>query len=224
MSNEAYRKICDSRKKSLIGKFMGNRPILQNIRKWFKTFQKVKGEVTIPTLPCDFIMFNFNLEEDLEWVMEIDPWWFEKSGLHLKKWYEGFNQKIEIFSSIPMWILLPKLPLDFQFEEAITGIASIMGEFICLDMNTRMGNTYQMDRFYANINIYQPMKLNIFLKNKNGGYLQDIIFYIPPMICKICNKYGHTNTNCPTKAKQINNQGNKHYKGNRRNTTTWKPI
>ena len=43
------------------------------------------------TLPKDFLMFNFNIEKDLHWVMKKRPWWFRKSGLHLKIWYEGFK-------------------------------------------------------------------------------------------------------------------------------------
>lgn len=112
-------KMCLSRKRSLIGKFMGNRPILENIKKWVKSTWRVKGEVMLATLPSNFLMFNFNNEEDLAWVMENRPWWFGKSGLHLKKWYEGFNPNKESFSILPMWISLPKLPLDFWFEEAI---------------------------------------------------------------------------------------------------------
>lgn len=52
-----------------------------------------------------------------------------------------------------MWISLPKLPLDFWFKEAILGIASTMGEFICMDRNTRSEKTFQIVRFYANVDI-----------------------------------------------------------------------
>lgn len=220
----AYEKMCSVRKKSLIGKFMGNRPILENIRKWMKSVWRVKGEVTLATLSLDFLMFNFNNEEDLTWVMENGPWWFGKSGLHLKKWYEGFNPNTESFSVMPMWVSLPKLPLDFWFEEAIVGIASTMGEFICMDYNTKMGQTFQSARFYVNVNINNPMKSKICLQNRNGEHIQDICFDIPPMMCKSCNKYGHGEPECPSKIKQINVQGNGTSKSNKRYNTVWRPT
>lgn len=65
------------------------------------------------TLLCDFLMFKFNLEEDLGWVMKNGPWWFGEIGLHLKKWYEGFNLEKESFFVMLIWISLPKLLLDF---------------------------------------------------------------------------------------------------------------
>lgn len=46
---------------------------------------KIKGDVNMASLPHDFLMFNFNMEEYLEWVMENGPWRFGKSGLHIKK-------------------------------------------------------------------------------------------------------------------------------------------
>lgn len=81
-----------------------------------------------------------------------------------------------------------------------------------------------MARFCAYININQPMKIKICLKNKNGEHIQDIIFDIPPMICKVCNKYGHTDTDYPTKAKHVNNQVNGYYRGNKNHPTMWRPL
>lgn len=187
-----------------------------------KSSWRVKGNVTLATLPGDFLMFNFNTEEDVNWVMENGPWWFGKSGLHLKKWYEGFNLEKETFMIMPMWISLLKLPLDFQFEEAIVGIASTMGDFICLDIKIKIGQAFQMARVCINIDITKLMKTKICLKNRNGEYLQEISFDIPPMICKGCSKYGHSEIECPRKTRPYYDQGNGFPKGQRRNVPNWK--
>lgn len=91
-----------------------------------------------------------------------------------------------------MWISLPNLPTYFWFEETINGIASIMGEYICMEKNTRSRKTFQIARFCANIDISKPMKTNIDLKNRREEYIQEISFDIPPTICVGCNRYGHT--------------------------------
>lgn len=61
------------RKMSLIGKFMSARQILENIRRWMKANWMIKGDLEMATAPCDFLLFQFNQEEDLVWVLQNGP-------------------------------------------------------------------------------------------------------------------------------------------------------
>lgn len=59
------------------------------------------------------------------------------------------------------------------------------------------------------------------------GLTQKGTFLTIPMwifLRKLCNKYGNTNTNYPTKVKQNNNQGNGYYECNKKNTKVWKQM
>lgn len=82
-----------------------------------------------------------------------------------------------------------------------------MGEYMCMDKNKRYRNTYQAVRFCANIDISNPMKMNIYLKNKRGEHIQEISFDISPIIYVACNKYEHVEKDFLRRNRQQNQQG-----------------
>lgn len=98
-----------SRHNALIGKFMGSKPSFGAILSWTRFKWKLKGSVELIALPCDCIMFNFNQEEDLMWVLANGFWWFGRMGLVLKKWTKDFRPQQETFSVILIWCALPNL-------------------------------------------------------------------------------------------------------------------
>lgn len=49
------------------------RPILENINIWTKSAWKVERSMEIATLPRDFLLLEFNQEEDMVWVLDNGP-------------------------------------------------------------------------------------------------------------------------------------------------------
>lgn len=94
-----------------MGNFTRIHPNLESLCKWLKTKWVVKGSVDRAPLPCDFILLYFMQEEDVQWVLQYGPWWFGKSDLVLKKWYQRFRLYKENFNIEPIWVTLPNLPL-----------------------------------------------------------------------------------------------------------------
>jgi len=58
--------------------------------------------VNMAPLSYHILLFEFNMEEDFQWLLGNGPWWFGKSDLHFKRWYFGFTQKKESFNIVPI--------------------------------------------------------------------------------------------------------------------------
>ena len=80
-------------------------------------------------------------------VFEGGPYFYNQVGLSIKPWHVGFNSAKEMPSQVPVWVRLPRLPLEFWQEDILHKIASLLrkpmvgatqtldkkNDFFCLD-------------------------------------------------------------------------------------------
>lgn len=119
----------------LVGHFLYGKmafPLLSSTAKyvWGK-----KGLKIVRQLDSRFI-FEFEDEDSKLRALENGPYFFSRRYLVLKKFHHMLVLEIEHPTSIPTWIKVHKLPLEFWTKEGFSRIGSAIGKPLRVDMDT----------------------------------------------------------------------------------------
>ena len=208
---------------TLVGKFLGARPVLDSLRKMVKRKWALRGEVDIAPMQNGFFMFNFNCKEDLNLVLCGGPWSFGKSSLTIKKWEPNMVLSDSFFLTTPIWARLPGLPLEFWHEDIFKGIASSFGELVALDNATATRSNLQTARLLVKVADLNHLPEKVELISKLGKKTQEIFFDDLPNACYACKRQGHVVKNCPSKSKHHLSSEKEVKKTKVQHRKVWKP-
>ena len=76
----------------------------------------------------NYFLVNFSCMSDRNRVFEGGPYFYNSVGLFVKPWHPGFNSAEDLPSRVPVWIRLPRLPLEFWREDILRQIAAVLGK------------------------------------------------------------------------------------------------
>lgn len=115
----------------------------------------------------------------------------------MKRWSLGMQLNKELLHSIPIWIRLPNLPLEYWTEEGISRIASVLGSLIRLDKFTEGITKISYARVLVEIkNSFKfPNKIPI-LTEADKMIWQEVSYEWKPSLCTNCSSFGHAEINC----------------------------
>ncbi|WOL10845.1 hypothetical protein Cni_G19604 [Canna indica] len=82
------------------------------------------GELQAFSLPSGFLIFRFCQEEDMLYALEGEPWFIQGKKLLLKRWPPGMKLEKESLSSIPLWVKIHELLLEFWSASIIGKVMS----------------------------------------------------------------------------------------------------
>ncbi|MFQ6654082.1 hypothetical protein Gotur_025197, partial [Gossypium turneri] len=151
-----------------------------------KSIWKTKKKFEIQLVGQNLFLIVFEAEEDLETVMEGQPWLFRKHLIIFERLIKPIERdQIQLVSSL-FWIRIgPCLP-EFDKKDLLHAIgvtfggvirSEIFGEFCCLRIK---------------LNVQKPLRRGIFVSTDNGNK-----FWIPfkyeklPTFCFGCGRLGH---------------------------------
>jgi len=92
---------------------MGLWPTGKNMYTWIRNNWKPKGDITFHLGSKGFFTVVFNSLEDKDRVFEEGPYFYVAAGLHMRPWVMKFVLERETLTSVPVWIRLYSLPLDY---------------------------------------------------------------------------------------------------------------
>ncbi|XP_019244249.1 PREDICTED: uncharacterized protein LOC109224119 [Nicotiana attenuata] len=121
---------------------------------------------------------------------------------------------------IPMWVMLPNLPIQFWTTGNLDRIASCLGRPIFTDKLTAQEDRISCVRMVIEMDISQPLLDAIPLEMPNGQCLMQVVEYKwKPLFCQDCLQMGHVTCSCkkaPDDAGNLEqqqvNKGRKHQK------------
>jgi hypothetical protein len=67
------------------------------------------------------------------WFTRNPKNYWDRNLICTNPWHPLFNAQGEALSSMPMWINLPNLPLEFWSDSGFRAIGDVLGNFIALD-------------------------------------------------------------------------------------------
>ena len=124
----------------LVGKLLSDRNINKNVVRAIilKVWKTSKG-VQIVDLKENIFLFKFACEGDKKRILELGPWNIEGFPLILKQWHQNMLVDYMDFSSIPLWVQIHGLPIEYMLKENSEEIGALVGEVLEVDFTCSGG-------------------------------------------------------------------------------------
>ncbi|GLJ18585.1 hypothetical protein SUGI_0330910 [Cryptomeria japonica] len=116
------------------------------------------------------------------------PWIMGRSSLLLKKWSPNMDMSDAFFETIPIWVKLSGLPLEYWHEDIFKGIVGVFGETLSIDPMTTAKKRMVYAKIYVGVSRSKDLPLLIELVSKLGTLVQTIEFESLPFVCFLCKK------------------------------------
>ncbi|XP_062080586.1 uncharacterized protein LOC133785355 [Humulus lupulus] len=136
---------------------------------------------------------------------------FDKKPVILRPWSSDV-ESIRSVKSVPVWIQLPGLRLQYWVVNCLSALVSTIGTPIMVDKVTKARIMIKFARILVDMEIAEHLPMHIHYLNERGQIMEHSIEYEwLPTKCSICKKLGHSATVCkhaPTAIKKITEASN----------------
>lgn len=152
--------------------------------------------ITCREIGQNMISFQFNTRRDMERVLAMEPWHFNKHVLVLNKVTADIQPSLMEFNLVPFWIRIYDLPLLGRDEKTLKHIAGRIGEWLETDKESSIGITRSV-RMKVKIQIDKPLKrgIKVIIGSSNPCWLP-VTYERLPIFCYWCGMLGHNHTDC----------------------------
>jgi hypothetical protein len=181
---------------ALICKFLGLRLSLPILESWAHRMWNPEGDMEILLAANNYFMVIFSSLSDRNKAFEGGPYFFNQVGLFIKPWHMGFNSAEEIPSQVPVWIRLPRLPLEFWREDILHSISLLLGKPVGSATQTQDRKVISFARICVEVDLNNPLPDSIEICMGSSSWIQQLDYETLPFRCRICHEYGHLYRNC----------------------------
>ncbi|KAH6779278.1 hypothetical protein C2S52_010515 [Perilla frutescens var. hirtella] len=116
--------------------------------------------MTSREIESNLFSFQFNSKRDMDKVLSIEPWHFNKQVLILCKVKSEVQPSAMVLNTIPFWIRIYDIPLVGHDRDTMKQIGSKLGEFMEIDEAT-LGGLSRSVCIKVRINLEAPLKRGI---------------------------------------------------------------
>ena len=188
----------------LIGKFVGPKPLPQEMRMWIQALNQELGESGLAfyrNVGKGYFLLKGEDTDALNNALMLSPFISKWGICMLHSWVLGFNPDNPINLAFPTWISLRNMPYEHQ-DQAIA-IAETLGEVLGMDMaNENSKDT----RFCVNLKISKGWATCIVLESEEGILPPQTImvdFDKLPIRCRVCLSWKHKANECEEYQKRL---------------------
>lgn len=175
------------------GRFPGKVALLQLCDSW-----KVKYQYFVHS--SGWLVCKFETDSERLSVLHGGPYFVFGRPLMLKAMPRYFEFDDKEVSTMPVWINLPGLPLEFWNKNALGKIVSKVGKPISTDKLTSTRGRLSYARALVEVDASIELVRVVKIKLPNGKLReQEIIFEHEPKFCGSCKVFGHTTHGCTYK-------------------------
>lgn len=165
LNNPALQELRDHMMEyAIICKFMGIWPMEKALQVWIRNQCKPKGEITLHLGSKGFFTMVFTNLEDKDRVFEGGPYFYAVDGLYMRPWVMNFVLERETFTSVPVWIRLYSLPLDYWLPESLKAIGNKLGHFLKISKATLWGKYTSFARICVEMDLSGALPDEIILE------------------------------------------------------------
>ncbi|XP_059066210.1 uncharacterized protein LOC131857552 [Cryptomeria japonica] len=182
---------------SLYCNFLGMRVSLQFLELWAQRTWEPVGEMEIMLLANNYFMVTFNCIADRNKVFEGGPYFHNKVGLFIKPWHAGFNPAEELPNHVPVWVRLPRLPVECCQEDVLLLLALLLGKPVGTLSQTLGKKVMTFARICVEINLSKPLPDAIDMCAGSYSWVQQLDYETLPFRYRLCREYGHLLRKCP---------------------------
>jgi hypothetical protein len=182
---------------ALICKFLGLRLSLPVLDSWARRVWNPEGDMEILIAGNNYFLVIFSCMSDRNKAFEGGPYFFNQVGLFIKPWHTGFNSAEEIPSRVPVWVRLPRLPLEFWREDILHSISMLLGKPVGSATQTQDRKVISFARICVEVDLNNPLPDSMEICMGSVSWIQQLDYETLPFRCRICHEYGHLLRRCP---------------------------
>eukprot|EP00253_Pinus_taeda_P013184 PITA_13184 len=97
----------------------------------------------------------------------------------------------ETFTSVPVWVRLYSLPLDYWQQESFSAIGNKLGHFVKASEATRKGKYTSFARICVEMDLSRALPDEVILEVLDEEWVQIVDYEHIPFRCSKCHEYGH---------------------------------
>jgi hypothetical protein len=185
------------RNHALICKFLGLRLSLPVLDSWARRVWNPEGDMEILLAANNYFMVIFSSMADRNKAFEGGPYFFNQVGLFIKPWHTSFNSAEEIPSRVPVWVRLPRLPLEFWREDIFHSISMLLGKPVGSATQTQDRKVISFARICVEVDLNNPLPDSMEICMGSISWIQQLDYETLPFRCRLCHEYGHLLRRCP---------------------------
>lgn len=183
---------------AIICKFMGILPTEKALYTWIKYNSKLKGELNIHLGSKGFFFtVVFTNMEDRDRIFEGGPYFYVATGIYMRPWTMNFVPERETFTSVPIWIRLYSLPLDYWMPESLKVIGNKLGHFLKISEATLQGKYTSYACICVEMDLSRALPDEVILEVYDEEWVQAVDYEHIPFRCHKCHEHGHLFRDCP---------------------------
>jgi len=182
---------------AIICKFMALWPTEKALQNWIKYHWKPKGSIDLHLGSKGFFTVVFMNIEDKDKFFEGGPYFFATVGLYMRPWIMNFVLERETFTSVPVWVSLYSLPLDYWKNESLMAIGNKLGRFVKISKATRRGKYISFARICVEMDLSGALPDEVILEAFDEERVQTVDYEHIPFRCHRCHEHGHLFRGCP---------------------------
>ncbi|XP_057866241.2 receptor-like protein EIX1 [Cryptomeria japonica] len=108
-----------------------------------------------------------------------------------------FNPLEELPNRVPVWVRLPRLPMECCQEDVLRMLASILGRPIGASSQTLGRRVMTFARIYVEIDLSKPLPNAIEMCAGSYSWVQQLDYETLPFRCRLCHESSHLQRKCP---------------------------
>ncbi|KAL3638578.1 hypothetical protein CASFOL_017949 [Castilleja foliolosa] len=192
---------------SLVLKFSSGRPCLQEIRDHVNASWNLNMEPVMSLVDAKHVFMILASKEDMVRAQTQVSHRINSSLFRVFRWHWNFNYSKDS-SCVPVWIKLPRLPIELINPTMLEKIGTAIGKFLRIDERT-MVMTHTMDtRICVEVDLAKDFMDEIWIGETNDkGFWQPIVYEGNVSFCSHCGLLGHVKAVC-RKIKPMDNGNN----------------
>ncbi|XP_062114704.1 uncharacterized protein LOC133825827 [Humulus lupulus] len=141
-------------------------------------------------------MVTFRDEETRDLVLESGVVHFDKKPVILRPWTTDI-ESLKSIKSVPIWIRLPDLGLQYWGTNCLSALVSTIGKPIMIDKITKYRSMIKFAQILVDMEISDSLPKSISYINERGHIMDQMVDYEwLPTRCSSCKKLGHTASAC----------------------------
>ena len=192
---------------TLVGYFIGKRLPYSLVRNFSARLWNKAGLFSMHATDSGYFFFKFNSKEASDAVLEGGPWYLAGQPIILKNWHVGLELTKEAQSTIPIWVNIYNIPLEYWNPEGLGFIASAIGKPLHVHKMTASCQRLSFARLCIEVSAdFELVKeFDIEFADPVSKELQKITLKVEyqwtPVRCAKCRKFGYNCASTPTTPK-----------------------
>ncbi|KAL3619920.1 hypothetical protein CASFOL_034832 [Castilleja foliolosa] len=181
---------------ALVLKFSSGRPSLQEIKQHVNTFWGLSKDPVISLMDARHVLMITASPNDMVRAQCQVSHKINSSLFRISRWHRKYDFSKDS-TIVPVWVSMPKLPIEFMNPAILEKIGNVLGKFLCIDeRNTKLTNSFRA-RICVEMDVTRELLTEIFIGDPNEeGYWQPLEYEGNLSFCSHCGLLGHTQGIC----------------------------